>query len=152
MTELFDLHLNARAETKAFVEKCNRVLDGFQTTSVPGDGYCLLTSIAVLTGTDFKPLLAGFIERYQPALADVIDLQAELNKPNNLSEVWASFIADALHCRFVVLTYDGLKTGVVEIVGHTDALYDETFYLLLNTGHYYPLVGSGEVNVNNWIN
>jgi len=25
MTELFDLHLNARAETKAFVEKCNRV-------------------------------------------------------------------------------------------------------------------------------
>jgi hypothetical protein len=91
--------------------------------------------------------LAEFIKRYQPSLVGVIDLQAELN---NLSEVWASFIADALHCRFMVLTYDGLKTGVVEIVGHTDATYDETFYLL--TGHYYPLVGPGEVNVNNWIN
>ncbi len=148
----FDLHVNARAETKAFVEKCTRVLDGFQTTNVPGDGYCLLTSINILTGTDFRPLLAQFIQRYQPGLAGVIDLQTELDNPNTLSEVWASFIADALHCRFMVLTYDGLKTGVVEIVGHTDATYDETFYLLLNTGHYYPLVGPGEVNIDNWIN
>lgn len=148
----FDLNVNARAETKAFVEKCNRVLDGFQTVGVPGDGFCLITSIAVLTGTDFKPLLAGFIERYQPALADVIDLQAELVNPNNLSEVWASFIAEALHCRFMVLTYDGSKTGVVEIVGHEDATYDTTFYLLLKTGHYYPLVGDGEVDINNWLN
>tara|TARA_B110001450_G_scaffold256235_1_gene285959 strand:+ start:538 stop:795 length:258 start_codon:yes stop_codon:yes gene_type:complete len=85
--------------------------------------------------------LAEFIQRYQPSLVGVIDLQAELNNPNNLSEVWASFIADALHCRCMVLTYDGLKTGVVEIVGHTDALYDETFYLL-----------TGQVHVTNWIN
>lgn len=148
----FDLHVNARAETKAFVEKCNRVLDGFQTVNVPGDGFCLITSIAVLTGTDFKPQLAGFIERYQPALADVIDLQAELVNPNNLSEVWASFIAEALHCRFMVLTYDGSKTGVVEIVGREDATYACTFYLLLKTGHYYPLVGPGEVDIDAWLN
>lgn len=148
----FDLHVNARAETKAFVEKCTRVLDGFKTVNVPGDGFCLMTSIAVLTGTDFKPLLAGFIERYQPALVNVIDLQAELVNPNNLSEVWASFIAEALHCRFMVLTYDGSKTGVVEIVGHEDATYDTTFYLLLKTGHYYPLVGPGEVDIDAWLN
>jgi hypothetical protein len=49
----------------------------------------------------------------------------------------------------MVLTYDGLKTGVVEIVGHTDATYDETFYLL--TGHYYPLVGDGEVDIDDWL-
>jgi len=148
----FDLNVNARAETKAFVEKCNRVLDGFQTVNVPGDGFCLITSIAVLTGTDFKPLLAEFIERYQPALTGVIDLQAELANPNNLSEVWASFIAEALHCRFMVLTYDGSKTGVVEIVGPEDATYDTTFYLLLKTGHYYPLVGPGEVDIDAWLN
>jgi hypothetical protein len=148
----FDIHENARAETKAFVEKCTRVLDGFRSVRVPGDGYCLLTSITVLTGTDFKPLLAGFIERYQPALTGVIDLQAELVNPNNLSEVWASFIAEALHCRFMVLTYDGSKTGVVEIVGREDATYDTTFYLLLNTGHYYPLVGDGEVDIDAWLN
>ena len=148
----FDIHENARAETKAFVEKCTRVLNGFRSVRVPGDGYCLLTSITVLTGIDFKPQLPNFIERYQPSLAGVIDLQAELNNPNNLSEVWASFIADVLHCRFMVLTYDGIKTGVVEIVGSEDANYACTFYLLLNTGHYYPLVGDGEVDINKWLN
>ena len=148
---LFDLHVNCRTETKAFVDKCNRVLDGFQTVNVPGDGFCLITSIAVLTGADFKPQLTEFIDRYQPALSGVIDLEAEIVNPNNLSEVWASFIADTLHCRFMVLTYDGSKTGVVEIVGQKDPTYDTTFYLLLNTGHYYPLVGDNEVDINNWL-
>lgn len=37
----FDIHENARAETKAFVEKCTRVLDGFRSVRVPGDGYCM---------------------------------------------------------------------------------------------------------------
>jgi hypothetical protein len=45
MTDVRDLHVNAITETKAFVEKCTRVLDGFQTTNLLGDGYCLLTSI-----------------------------------------------------------------------------------------------------------
>tara|TARA_B100000780_G_C21008709_1_gene403836 strand:- start:148 stop:603 length:456 start_codon:yes stop_codon:yes gene_type:complete len=148
----FDVHVNARPETKAFVEKCTRVLDGFQAVNVPGDGYCLLTSIAILTGTDFRPQLTTFVDRYQPSLVGVIDLQNELDQPNNLSEVWASFIADILHCRFMVLTYDGSKTGVVEIVGQTNANFDTTFYLLLKTGHYYPLVGPDEVNISDWLN
>ena len=149
---MFVVHENARPQTKVFVDKCDTVLGDFRTVDVPGDGYCLFTSIAILTGIDFRHYVRAFIERYQPYLTGVIDLQAELDNPNNLSEVWASFIADNLHCRFVVLTYDDFKTGVVNIVGQQDATYDTTFYLLLKTGHYYPLVGTGEVNIDDWLN
>jgi hypothetical protein len=148
----WNIHENARPQTKIFVEKCERVLTNFRTVNVPGDGYCLLTSITILTGTNFKPRLSEFVEIYQSSLEGIIDLQAELQSPNNLSEVWASFIADVLHCRFVVLTYDGSKTGVVEILGQQDATYDTTFYLLLNTGHYYPLISTDEVNIHDWLN
>jgi len=149
--QMFGLHENARPHTTAFVKKCDSVLADFTTVHVPGNGYCLFTSINILTGIDFRPRMTEFIERYQPSLTGVIDLQVELENPNNLSEVWASFIADALHCRFIVLTYDGSKTGVVEIVGQLNETYDTTFYLLLNTGHYYPLISECEVNLSEWL-
>jgi len=119
------LHKNARPCTKAFVEKCERVFANFETVDVPGDGYCLLTSITILTGTDF-------VDQYQPSLEGVLDLWAELQSPDKLSEVWAS--TDVIHCRFIVLTYDGFKTGVGEIVGQkNDLLFVIKHWSLLPT-------------------
>jgi hypothetical protein len=143
ITELFQVHPNARPATKRFEQKCRHVLASFISEKVPGDGYCLCSSISILVGTRVNHLLPAFVRKYQPELGGLIDLTNELDNPNNLSETWISFFADEFQCCFSVLTWQD-KTdsyGFMTVPGfHTQNTKLPMKYLLLHSGHYYPLI------------
>jgi len=143
ITELFQVHPNARPSTKRFEQKCRHVLASFISEKVPGDGYCLCSSISILVGTRVNHLLPAFVRKYQPELEGLLDLTNELDNPNNLSETWISFFADEFQCCFSVLTWQD-KTdsyGFMTVPGfHTQNTKLPIKYLLLHSGHYYPLI------------
>ena len=155
MVRLFQTNENARPEAKIFEQKCKTILNAFESENVPGNGFCLVSSVESITGIPLRHRLPAFAAKYQSELEGLIDLTNELDNPNNLSETWVSFLADELCCRFVIFTYQQEKRasrtkdsyGTMEICGFHNKAFDETHYLLLKCGHYYPLFPQNEFDL-----